>query len=348
MSHLRSSTFSLPLNMKRKLTLAAGLALALVGTAQPTLTFATNAPVVGTQYTLHYDGEYVPPGSAGASQTWDLTGLSTDSIDVLQLVAPASTTNGDQFPEATVAEISSPVTTYYKVSANGIYFAGSDDGTSIIANAPMPKYLAFPCTMGSSWSSPQAAQFSYDGNDVFRSGTASGAVDGYGTVIMPWGTVQNVLRIHQQNVLQDSLALFTMHYTYDSYLYYVPGQSFPLAELVTATLDMGFGTPQVTQFCRWTEALSTGTPDRVGTGSDLSLYPNPAGGAVTIEMPATFEANADVRIVDATGRVICQDRVNALSGTVVGLDLMDIRPGVYTVLLSDGAGHSAASRLDKR
>ena len=133
--------------MQKTLTLFAALAFVLNVHAQPTLTFATNAPVVGTQYTINY-GDHMPPGNAGAMQSWDLSGLTSDSTDVLQLVAPSSTANGDQVPNATVAELSSPVTTYYQVNTSGIHFAGSDDGTSIIVNAPMGKYLAFPCTMG--------------------------------------------------------------------------------------------------------------------------------------------------------------------------------------------------------
>jgi hypothetical protein len=331
--------------MKQLLTLLAATAFAMNAQAQPTLTFATNAPVIGTQYTLHYDGEYVDPGNAGAMQTWDLTGLSTDSIDVLELVAPSSTTNGDQFPDATVAELSSPVTTYYQVTPEGISFAGSDDGSSLIVNAPLPKYLAFPCTMGSSWSAPHAAEFTYDDNVVFRSGTVSGVVDGYGTAIMPWGTVQNVLRIHLQNVMQDSLALFTMDYTYDSYLYYVPGQSYPLAELVTATLDLGFGNPTVTQFCRWTGELSTDTEAPAFTKNDLNAYPNPTSDVVNIVLSAAKATAPSLTVLDAAGRAVHQERLLVTSSCTAQVDLRELVPGIYTLVVQNGDGSRATTQV---
>lgn len=331
--------------MKQILTLLTASAFALNAHAQPTLTFATNAPVIGTQYTLHYDGAYVDPGNAGAMQTWDLTGLATDSIDVLQMVAPSSTPNGGQFPSATIAELSSPVTTYYQVTPDGIRFAGSDDGTSIIANAPMPRYLAFPCTMGSTWSTPHAAQFTLEGMEVFRSGTVTGHADGYGTAIMPWGTVQNVLRIHLQNVMQDSLELFTMDYTYDSYLYYVSGQSYPLAELVTATIDMGFGSPTVTQFCRWTGELSTGVDAPGFAGRNLTVYPNPASDAATIAVPAGMQANPSLTVLDAAGRAVHQQRLEVKGGGLAQVDVRGLMPGIYTLVIIDRAGLRASAHL---
>lgn len=333
--------------MKQTLTLIAAFAFASTAHAQPTLTFATNAPTIGTQYTLNY-GNYVAPGNAGAMQTWDLSGLVSDSIDVLQMVAPSSTTNGSQFPTATVAELSSPVTTYYQVNASGIHFAGSDDGTSLIVNAPMPKYVTFPCTMGSNWSTPHAAEFEYDGDDVFRSGTVSGEADGYGTLTMPWGTVSNVLRIHLLNVMQDSMSLFTMDYTYDSYLYYVAGQSYPIAELVSATIDFGFGAPQVVQFSRWTGELSVGLGNQPSANNSLHVYPNPTYDVVNIAIPAEIGSNASVTLIDAAGRIALQERLVSVNSPYAPLDVRNVTPGIYQVVVTDDRGHRSTALLAVR
>lgn len=332
------------LSMKKTLTLAT-LAFALYTHAQPTLTFATNAPVAGTTYTIEH-GNYVSPGSGGAAQSWDLSGLTSDSTAVMQLVAPSTTTNGAQFPNATVAEVSAPVTSYYQVTANGIGFAGSDDGTSLIANTPAPRYLAFPCSMGTSWSTPYEAQFNYDGNDVFRSGTVSGEADGYGILTMPWGTVPNVLRIHLMNVVQDSMALFTLHYTYDSYVYYRVGRSYPIAELVTATIDMGFGEPQVEQFSRWTSELSTGITAAAMVDGDLHVYPNPASGEVNFAMPAEMGTGTTVSVMDASGRLVQQ--LAPITGTLAHLEVQDLASGLYTLMLTGREGQRIATRFIKR
>lgn len=332
--------------MKQTFTLLAALALSIGVHAQPTLTFATNAPVIGSQYTLNY-GNYVASGDGGAMQNWDLSALTIDSTDVLQMVAPSSTPNGSQFPGATAAELSSAVITYYQVNANGIHFAGSDDGTSVIVNTPMPKYLAFPCTMGSSWSFPHEAEFEYDGDPVFRSGTVSGEADGYGTLTMPWGTVTNVLRIHLVNEMQDSLSLFTMDYTYDSYLYYVAGQAHPIAELVNATIDFGFGAPEVVQFSRWTGEITTGITAPLSEGNELTIYPNPATDVVNVVMPEDLGMSASATVTDAAGRTVHQERIVLTGGRIVQLALQHLVRGLYVLAIMDGKGQRAIARLSK-
>lgn len=331
-------------SMEKTLTLLITCSFAFPATAQPTLTFATNGPMLGTEYTLNY-GNYVPPGSAGAMQAWDLSGLQSDSSDAVEMVAPSSTINGSAFTTATVAEVSSPVTTFYQVDANGIHFAGSDDGTSLIVNDPLPTHLPFPCTMGSSWTSPHAAMFEFDGNDVFRSGTISGAADGYGTLTMPWGTVPNVLRIHLTNIMQDSLVLFTMDYTYDSYLYYVAGQSYPIAELVTATIDMGFGMPDTVHFSRWTGALTMGTEAPGVVGGSMHAFPNPATDGVNIVVTEDFAADPTVTVLDAAGRVVHQQGLLVKSGNTAPLDMSMLAPGTYTLVIVDRKGLRATAQV---
>jgi hypothetical protein len=331
-------------SMKQIFTLLAAYAFALSAHAQPTLTFATNAPTIGTQYTLNY-GNYVAPGNAGAMQNWDLSTLASDSMDVLQMVAPSSTPNGSQFLNATIAEISEPVITYYQISPGGIHFAGSDDGTSIIVNSPMPKYLQFPCTMGSSWTTSHASEFTYEGDPVFRSGVITCEADGYGTLTMPSGTIQNVLRIHMLNQLQDSMAMFTIDYTYDSYLYYIVGQSYPIAELVTGTIDMGFGAPTVVQFSRWTGDITTNI--NVIGGHELRVYPNPANDAVNVVLPDEVGADAIITITDASGRSVHQERLTTIGGNIARLALQHLVRGLYTLVITDGKGERMMTRLSK-
>ncbi len=241
--------------MKTILSFCSAALIALGTQAQPTLTAATNTPQPGGGYTINY-GPYVPPGGTGANQTWNLAGLATDSSITVERVPPSTTTNGGQFPTATVAEVSDAVTQYYRVAADGIHFAGSDDGNTVIVHVPMGTYLPFPCTYGTVWSSPQHATFTCEGMTVTRTGTFSGNVDGHGTLIMPNGTINNVLRVRWTHTLQDAMGPITINHLYDSYVFFKVGQAHPIAELVTATINMGGG-PITNQFSRWTGDIST-------------------------------------------------------------------------------------------
>jgi hypothetical protein len=330
--------------MTRPFILLTTLASAFTLVAQPTLTFQTNAPVPGSQYEINYGG-LVAPGNSGAMQIWDLSGLISDSTEVIHFVAPSSTTNGDQFPNSTIAEISNDVTTYYLASSDGLYFTGSDDGTSVIVNTTVPKYIEFPCTMGSSWNEPHGAVFDYDGENVIRSGVISCEADGYGTLIMPWGTVPNVLRIHMVNEMQDILNFFTLQYSYDSYLYLVAGQSWPIAELVSATIDFGFGSPEVVELSRWASANTTGIDPPSLTNSDLSVYPNPTSDLLNIVVTKDMGANSSVMVLDATGRSVHQEKLVVFSGSTAQVDLRHLVPGIYTLVISGGNGLHSTTQV---
>lgn len=322
--------------MKTILTLLSLGACALSTHAQPTLTQATNAPQAGTSFSFNY-GPYVQPGNAGALQTWDLSALTTDSIVEAELVLASATPNGAQFPTADVAEVNDVVTTYYDVTSDGAYFAGSDDGTTVIPNTQMGKFLPFPCTFGSTWSSLQSATFTSDGTDVFRTGSATGEADGYGTLTMPWGTVTNVLRVHWVSELRDSTQFFNIDYTYDAYLYYVTGQSYPIAELVSATFSF-LGTTQTETFSRWTGELSTGTTAPEATARSVHAFPNPATDGVNIVLTEDMGRNPSVLLLDETGRVAHQQTLSAARGSTAPVDLTTLRPGSYTLVVVDSDG----------
>lgn len=327
--------------MQHVLSLLTAGAIAMTAHAQVTLTAATNSPQPGGAYTVNY-GPYVAPGAAGANQTWNLAALATDSSMTIERVVPSTTVNGMQFPTATVAEVSDAVTQYFRTAADGIHFAGSDDGNAVIVHAPMGRYLPFPCTFGTVWSSPQHATFSYEDMTVTRTGTFSGNVDGYGTLIMPGGTVNNVLRVRWTHTLQDAMGPMTINYLYDSYAFFAAGQAHPIAELVTATTNMGGG-PITNQFSRWTGDISTGIEEqRAGV---LGLFPNPASDEVTLTWPAALGAPSTVSVVDMAGRTVLHTYLIAAQVTSARIDVSSLFPGMYQVVLTGTDGQRSASML---
>lgn len=325
--------------MKQLLSLCCAALITSAAHAQPTLTAATSTPQAGTTFTVHF-GPYVQPGSAGPDRTWDLSALSTDSSLTAQYVNAANTTNGAQFPTATIAEVNDQVTQYYRVASDGIHFAGSDDGTSLIVHTPQGTYLPFPCTFGTTWSSPQNATFMFDETEVERTGTFTGEVDGYGTLVMPDGSIPNVLRVHWTHELVDDLGFFSIDHTYDSYAFFVAGQAWPIAELATSTLDFGGG-PTTQQFSRWSGDISTSFFSR--SQVQLSVFPNPATDALNIMWPADFGPRAAVSIMDAAGRAIMLGRYDAVEGRTQRIDIRAFRPGRYQLIIVSEKGQRTST-----
>jgi Secretion system C-terminal sorting domain len=233
------------------------------------------------------------------------------------------------------------VTQYYRVAADGIHFAGSDDGTSVIVHAPQGKFIAFPCTFGTSWNSPQNASFSYDETPVTRTGTFSGHADGYGTLVMPGGTVPNVLRVHWTHTLQDATPFFTISYIYDSYAFFVAGQPHPIVELVTASTDVGGG-PIVNQFSRWSGDITTAidAPQVPAFG----VFPNPASDQVNISLPIGSGSPSSITVTDMTGRTVLHELLSGTRTNTARFDVSSLFSGQYqvTVTTTDGRRHTTS------
>lgn len=328
--------------MRPFISLCSAALIAATAHAQPIFTAATNTPAPGTTYSINY-GPYVAPGGAGANQTWNLAALATDSSISVQRVLPSATPNGAQFPTATVSEVSAAVTQYFRVAADGIHFAGSDDGTSVIVHVPMGRYLPFPCTFGTVWSSPQHASFTYEDMPVTRTGTFSGNVDGYGTLIIPGATIPNVLRVRWTHTLQDAMGPMTISHLYDSYAFFKAGQAHPIAELVTATINVGGGAI-TNQFSRWTSAdMSTGIAEQ--KASALVAFPNPTEDEVTLTWPTSLGAPSTVSITDMAGRTVLHQYLQAAHVTSARVDLSSLFPGMYHVTLTGTDGRRTTTSV---
>jgi len=315
--------------MKQLLAICSAALLATAASAQPTLTAATNTPLVGTSFAVNF-GPYVQPGSAGPNRTWDLSTLSIDSSLTAQYINASNTPHSAQFPNATIAEVNDLVAQYYRVASDGIHFAGSDDGESVIVHAPQGTYLPFPCTFGTSWSSPQNATFLIEESEVIRTGTFTGQVDGYGTLVMPGGSIPNVLRVHWTHVLQDDLGFFAIDHTYDSYAYFVAGQAWPIAELLTSTIDFGGGT-QTSQFSRWSADLSTNIQAR--SPVQASVFPNPTTGILNVTWPNDFGTRAAVSVVDMVGRSVMLGQYHLDANSTQAIDLQAFHSGTYELVI---------------
>jgi len=326
-----------PSSMNTFSTLSAVLLTALSAQAQPTLTFATNAPLPGTTYTLNY-GPYIAPGASGANASWDFTGLTTDSSAVLQLVDPATTPYASSFPDATVAETGTDATMYFTADAFGVELAGSVSDDLVIAYSNKASYLPYPCTYQTSWTDDLAATFDADGFVFERTGTVNGEVDGYGTLTWPGGTVTDVLRVHWQESFQDS-GFFLIEGVNDGYLYYVAGTSYPLIQVVNASVTL-FGNTETVQFTQWLGGLTTAIADPVVSTNAPLIFPNPATDRFTITDDG--EEWSSVALVDATGRT-----VHALGNRTgrVTLEVADLPRGLYLLELVNGRGQRHVERV---
>ena len=184
--------------------------LTAAGLSAQTLTNDNVSPLDGSAFT-QAGATYIAPGASGANVTWDFSALDQLSVVSFDYMSPASTPQGSSFPGANIASVTEGNTSYFNTSAagydlHGIYADGSD---ALIVYQDPERVLSYPCSYGTTWTDALLSNFELSGYQFERSGTVSGNADGYGTLIMPYGTVTNVLRVVTVEDYSDVTDLYT-------------------------------------------------------------------------------------------------------------------------------------------
>jgi len=93
------------------------------------------------------------------------------------------------------------------------------------------------------------------------------------------------------------------------------------------------------------KALATRAPAKVETPASMRIYPNPSTTWTAIDLMLTGNMeDANVRVVDATGRAIQQLNVTAATTQLV-LDTRNLAPGLYIVELFNAGQRLQSEQL---
>jgi len=80
----------------------------------------------------------------------------------------------------------------------------------------------------------------------------------------------------------------------------------------------------------------------------ISAYPNPTDGKVIVSFDATEDATLNLQVFDITGREVYGSKLAVTAGyNATMIDLQNVAPGYYTVLLNDGKNRSTVSIVKK-
>ena len=122
---------------------------------------------------------------------------------------------------------------------------------------------------------------------------------------------------------------------------YVVGAASPPAAF--GALALGGAAGRTTSFVALLAAQPLATASVQALAAGVSLYPNPASGRVTVQLPAIPGApTATIALLDALGRIL-RTQASATHHKTE-LDLTGIAPGLYAVRVAAG-GRSATQRL---
>ena len=333
------------------LTLLAGLQT--ISTAQITIT-AADMPVVNEIYTfVSADSQWVAgiDISAGANKTWDFSG-ATENGDAPILEAwvhPGATTFGGDFPTATIASTDPAVETdsadanYYILSNTALSNVGSGSVFGNSYYSPAQEALRFPLTYNTAFSSISDIETSVEGLPVNGTSAMDVIVDGWGTLITPFGTFQ-ALRVHRTSEI--SFTIFGLPATAlvesIEFMGKEYGRPLFIHETVSSTF-FGETTTEVSGGWISDATVSVNAPSQ--EVNQFSISPNPAADRIHLEVAVKGNHALKACIFSSTGQLMSVTTVNGHQTTQqIPVDIAALPTGHYTVVLFSANGKVWGSR----
>ncbi|TXI80250.1 MAG: T9SS type A sorting domain-containing protein [Flavobacteriales bacterium] len=306
-----------------------------------------NAPTIGSTWSYISCGPVVLAGT-GEGQVWDASGaVSNAAPESMAYIDPMSSAVGGEFPNAEVALQYGASVTYYSVEEDGLYVLGSYQAnlpiTSIFTD-PLRQFI-FPAVLNDSWSDEYSGSYTYNGEAVSQEGEMSCTVSGLGDLVLPWGTVENVLRLDITEVYTEQGLGNTFEMSRTLTEFYRPGLGTYVARAYAATTEMNGQPGQSGQgFLYLPEAALVGIGDARERAIGMEVFPNPATDRATVVYAANGVGTID--LYDASGKLVLQRPAPLTSGLASAtLDLHGLPAGVYTVRVQSRDGDRGNIRL---
>jgi len=310
-----------------------GTALTVHTSAQITLTSATSVPTIGDNYAYVVGNSNLSVDQGGANQTWDLSTL-TGSAATYNYISLSSSLEPATYPSANVIESASGAEGYLTNTSTEYSYVGQYiPGSARVIYTDPRKYLIFPMDFNDvftdTWSGTveniQAAQ-TFD-----RAGSTEITADGYGTLILPTGTVNDVLRIRAvANYDDDYQGLPIATYTDTIYTWYEATTNNFIASHSISWANFSL----LAKYSSYMDNGLVSIDDQITAASDFSLFPNPATDFVQMKSASQV---LSLQIADITGKII--RTIDFSQHEQNGFSVSDLPKGIYMVTSTTSEGH---------
>ena len=299
--------------------------------AQPSLTASTNNPVVGNVFIQHQIA-YQNPGAAGANITWNFSGISSSATITTTYLLPSATPYASLYPSANLAStINSNGSTYYSYfnASAASYTLNGMNFPSVGASMPYSdpeKLLSYPFTYNSAFTDNFATTVSgYD-----RHGSIEVTADAYGTLILPYGTISNVLRVKAVETYSDYISGTPVtNYTSTNYYWYKPGIHYYIFQL--SQLNQNGSLYQ--QYGLYLDQTNVGIAENTTKQNTFNCYPNPATDKIAIEVfNLSGSDNNVITLSDLSGKELIKQELSNLSEKTE-IDISKLSAGIYFLKL---------------
>lgn len=299
----------------------------------------TNMPQTGDEVMISICSDPLNPGNSGMMQTWDMSSLTQSEEQSFTYVEPETAPRIDSFPDANlVAQNWTGDFSYYQVTNSELKILGylasiPPDDTSIIVFNQAEKLLELPYSYndshtseftGSSWV-PGFGEFPFDGTLDFEA-------DGYGTLILPTGSYENVVRYHfyreQVNYVNGIPAGTT---TKEQWAWVSAEYRFWL--LIMEENNDGFNTTSLVWYDKNPyPATTSGISDLAD--NQLHIFPNPAKSGHSLNIEWKTSETVNISVLNTSGQLMIKQAEQFDTG-INPVQLNVEQTGIFTLTIEN-------------
>lgn len=302
-----------------------------------------NLPQVGDHVVIGLCSDNVNAGTvgnAGAMQTWDMTGLTETSEEFFDYINPSTGLQSDSFPSATICGVSwLDDYSYYGVNSSSLTAEGyvvtidpSDTGTTVYTNPE--QILQMPYTFGDTFTDNFAGtNYLTNFGALDFDGIVQFEADGYGTLMLPNGTYNNVVRYYIHREQTNYVGGFpSTSTTKDQWAWVSEDYRFWLL-LMESNFD-GFSTSSLVWYDKNPFSALTGINSI--NESNVSVYPNPLKVGQSPMVKWAKGENVSVSVLGLDGQIITNRDFQFIEGNNT-IDFLDLSAGIYILQIESAS-----------
>jgi hypothetical protein len=218
--------------------------------------------------------------------------------------------------------------------------------------------LEFPLTYQTQWTDVFEYELNFQGLTTYMAeGDTKGEVDGYGTLVLPQGTFEDVLRVKEISFTTDTASLgfgiYERSYIYDTlYFWLSPTHPGPLCSynrnyersvysLIsgdTVMIEEEIEESETFSFDPMVEPTSASHDITIGEFG-MQVSPNPFGSVLDLSFKMENPDAMEFTLQNVNGTAVFHHKLSAQAGeNAIRISLPELTPGIYVAVLRSSSG----------
>lgn len=281
----------------------------------------------------------VDEGPVGGSQTWDYSKIETQSQLTSYMYDASITPNSIDIPNANTVLEEFGTKFYFKTSGNIIEQYGTVSANNTITKYDKPFVkMIFPFEYGDVYSGNFSGTI--EGNNSIQpfEGSYLLEADAYGTLILPTGIYDNVIRI--KTVKEQRFNNSKCNCSIVSYKWYSKDIRYPLLTIIKSQSNEGSKTIQTAYYSKYKLNESPENEKVEFENISATIYPNPFGENFNVDYLIKNDCEVEIQIFDTSGKKVYTSQKQAQKAgfytKTIGREQLGDQLGIYYIRIDAG------------